>query len=100
MFEVVLCQSWTLHVVVSSDPACHLSGPAAVHWFGAPLVQMNKDVHIVTEVALSSNQDYWRGWVAGTDLRDPFGGDVFEGDGVDQAEAEDEDVHMGVAQRT
>ena len=85
---------------MSSDPACQPSGPAAVHWFGAPLVQMNKYVHIVAEVGLSSNQDYRRGWVAGPDLRDPFGCDVFEGDGVDQAEAEDEDVHMGVAQRT
>lgn len=84
---------------MSSDPVCQPSGPAEVHWFGAPLVQMNKDVHVVSKVWLSSNQNNGRGRVAGTDLWDPFGGDVVKGDRVDQAEAEDEDIHVGIAQR-
>lgn len=100
MFEVVLRQSRTLHIVMSSDPVCQPLGPAEVHGSGAQLVQMDKDLHIVAKVRLSSNQDNGRGRVARADLWDPFGGDVFEGDGVDQAEAEDEHVHMGIAQRT
>lgn len=99
IFEVVLCQSRTLHIVMSSDPVCQPSGPAVGHWFGAPLVQVNEDVHVVAKVWLSPHQNDGRDRVASTDLRDPFGGDVIEGDGVDQAEAQDEDVHVGIAQR-
>lgn len=99
IFEVVLCQSWTLHIVMGSDAVFQPPGLAEVHWFGAPLVQMNKDVHIVTKVWLSSNQNNGRGRVASTNLWDPFGSDVVKRDRVDQAEAEDEDVHMGIAQR-
>lgn len=84
---------------MSSDPVCKPPGPAQVHRFGAPLVQMNEDVHIVAKVWLGPNQNDGRGRVACADLRDPFGGDVVKGDGVHQAEAEDEDVHMGIAQR-
>lgn len=84
---------------MGSDPACQPPGPAQAHRFGAPLVQMNEDVHIVAKVRLGSNQNDGRGRVACADLWDPFGGDVVKGDGVDQAEAEDEDVHMGIAQR-
>lgn len=84
---------------MSSDPVCQLSGPAEVHWFGASLVQMNEDVHVVAKVWLSSDQHNGRGRVAGTDLWYPFGGDVVKGDRVDHAEAEDEDIHMGIAQR-
>lgn len=47
---------------------------------------------------MSPNQNDGRGRVASTDLRDPFGGDVIKGDRVDQAEAQDEDVHVGIAQ--
>lgn len=50
IFEVVLCQSRTLHIVVSSDPVCQPSGPAEAHWFGPPLVQVNEDVHTVAKV--------------------------------------------------
>lgn len=84
---------------MSPDPVCQPSGPAEVHWFGVPLVQANEDVHTVAKVRLGPNQDDGRGWVAGADLWDPFGGDVVKGDRVDQAEAEDEDVHVGIAQR-
>ena len=99
IFEVVLCQSRTLHIAVSSDPVCQPPGPAEVHWFGAPLVQMDEDVHVVAEVWLSPDQKDGRGLVPSTDLWDPFGGDVLQGDWVDQAEAEDEDVHVGIAER-
>ena len=61
---------------------------------------MNKDVHIVAKIWLSSDQNYGWGWVTSADLWDPFGSDIVKGDGVDKAEAEDEDVHMGIAQRT
>ena len=98
VFEVVLCQSRALHVVVSSDPVCQPSGLSAGHWFGAPLVQVNEDIHIEAEVRLGPDQDDGSSRVAGTDLWDPFGGDVIEGDGVDQAEAQDEDIHVGIAQ--
>lgn len=50
IFEVVLRQSRTLHVVMSSDPVCQPSGLAVGHWFGAPLVQVNEDVHVVAKV--------------------------------------------------
>lgn len=50
VFEVVLRESRTLHVALSSDPACHLCGPAGVHWLGAPLVQANEDVRVVAKV--------------------------------------------------
>lgn len=99
IFEVVLCQSWTLHIVVSSDLVCKPSGPAEVYWFGAPMVQVNEDVHIVAKVWLSPDQNDWRGRVSSTDLWDPFRGDIVKGDRADQAEAEDEDVHVGIAQR-
>lgn len=69
------------------------------HRFGAPLSQVNQDVHILAKVRLGPHQDDRRGSVPGADLRDPLGSDVLEGDGVDQAEAEDEDVHMGITQR-
>lgn len=84
---------------MSFDPLLQPPGPARAHWPGAPLVQVNEDVHVVAEVRLSPDQNDGRGRVAGTDLWDPSGGDVLKGDGVDQAEAEDEDVHVGVAQR-
>lgn len=84
---------------MSSDPVCKSSGLAEEHRFGAPLVQVDEDIHIVTKVWLSPNQNDGRGRVASTDLWDPFRGDVVKGHRVDQAEAEDEDVHMGVAQR-
>lgn len=84
---------------MSSDPACQPSGLVEVHWFGSPLVQMNKDVHIVAKVWLSSNQNDGWSWVSSADLWDPFGNDIVKGDRVDKAEAEDEDIHMGIAQR-
>ena len=84
---------------MSSDPVCQPPGLVKLHRFASPLVQMYEDVHVVAKVRLSPDQNDGRGRVAGSDLRDPLGGDVVEGDGVDEAEAEDEDVHMGVAQR-
>lgn len=60
---------------------------------------MNEDVHTVTKIWLSSNKNNGRGQVAGTNLWDPFGSDVVKRDRVDQAEAEDEHVHVGIAQR-
>lgn len=84
---------------MSSEPACQPSGPAVGHWLGAPAVQLNEDVHVVAKVCLSPDQNDRRGRVAGTDLWDPLGGDVIKGDGVNQAEAQDEDVHVGIAQR-
>lgn len=38
LFEVVLCQSRTLHIVMGSDPVSQPSGPAVGHRLGAPLV--------------------------------------------------------------
>lgn len=99
ILQVVLGQSRTLYIITSPDSLSHPSGFTEVHWFGVPLVQMNENVHTVPEVRLSSHQNDGRPLVAGTDLRDPFGGDVVKGDRVDQAEAEDEDVHVGVAKR-
>lgn len=99
VLEVVLRQSRTLQVVASSDPACQPSGPAVGHWFGAALGQVNQDVHILAKVRLGPNQDNWRGPVPGADLWDPFGCNVLEGDGVDQAEAQDEDIHVGITER-
>lgn len=98
-FEVLLCQSRTLHILMGSYPPCQPLGRGEVHGFAAALGQMNEDVHIVTKVRLSSNQNDGRGWVASTDLWDPFGSDVIKGQRVDDAEAEDEDVHVGIAQR-
>lgn len=60
---------------------------------------MDEDIHAVEKVRLGPHQNDGGDGVAGTDLRDPFGSDVVEGDGVDQAEAQDEDVHVGIAQR-
>lgn len=60
---------------------------------------MNKDIHIVAKVWLSSNQNDGSCRVTSTDLWDPFGSDVVKGNRVNEAEAEDEDVHMGIAQR-
>lgn len=60
---------------------------------------MDENIHAVEKVRLGPHQNDGGGRVAGADLRDPFGGDVVEGDGVDQAEAQDEDVHVGIAQR-
>lgn len=103
VFKVVLCESRALHVVMSSDPAREPSGLVKEHRSGALLVQMNEDVHTVSKVWLSSNQNDGGDWVGGSNLWDPFGGDIVKWDGVDEAEAEDEaedeDVHMGIAQR-
>lgn len=99
IFEVVLRQSRTLHVVVSSDPACQPSGLTVCHWFGSLLGQLNQNVHVVAKIRLSPNQNDGRGLVSSTDLWDPFGGDVLKGDGVDQAEAQDEDIDVGITQR-
>lgn len=60
---------------------------------------MDEDVHAVEKVRLGPHQNDGGDGVAGTDLWDPFGGDVMEGDRVDQAEAQNEDVHVGIAQR-
>lgn len=98
VFEVALSQSGTLHIVLRSDPASQPPGLAVGHRFGATLVQVDEDVHVVAEVGLSAHQYDGRGRVAGTDLRNPFGRDIVEGDGVDQAETQDEGVHMGIAQ--
>lgn len=98
IFEVLLSQSRTLHIVVSSYPVGQPSGLAVAHWFGAPLVQVNEDVHIMAKVCLCPNQNDGRVRVASADLWDPFGSDVIEGDRVDQAEAQNEDIHVGIAQ--
>lgn len=60
---------------------------------------MNEDAHVVTEVWLASHQNNGRSPVGCADLWDPFGGNVGKGAWVDQAEAEDENIHMGKAQR-
>lgn len=99
VLEVVLRQSGTLQVVASSHPACQPSGLAVGHWFGAMPGQVNQDLHILAKVRLGPNQDNWRGPVPGADLRDPLGCDVLEGDGIDQAEAQDEDIHVGITER-
>lgn len=99
VLEVVLRQSRTLQVVASSDAARQPSGPAVAHRFGAVLGQVNQDVHILAKVRLGPDQDDWRGPVPGADLRDPLGCDVLEGDGIDQAEAQDKDVHVGITER-
>lgn len=59
---------------------------------------MNKGVHTVTKVQLSPSQNNGRGGIEGTDMWDPIGGDVVEGHWVDNAEAEDEDIHLGIPQ--
>lgn len=99
VLEVVLRQSGTLQVVASSHPACQPSGLAVGHWFGAMPGQVNQDLHILAKVRLGPNQDDWRGPVPGADLRDPLGCDVLEGDGIDHAEAQDEDIHVGITER-
>lgn len=99
IFEVMLRQSRTLHIVVSSDPACQSSGLTVGHWFGSLLSQLNQNVHVVAKIRLSPNQNDGRGLISSTDLWDPFGGDVLKGDRVDQAEAQDEDIDVGIAQR-
>lgn len=68
------------------------------HWFCASLVQVNEDVHIMAKVRLCPDQNDGRVRVASADLWDPFGSDVIEGDRVDQAEAQNEDIHVGIAQ--
>lgn len=70
------------------------------HRFGAALGQVNQNVHILAKIRLGPNQDDWGGAVPGADLRDPLGRNVLEGDGVGQAEAQDEDVDVGITQRT
>lgn len=72
VFEVVLRQSRTLHIVVSSDPVGQPPGPAEVHWLAAPLVQLDEDVHVVAKVRLRPHQNDRRCWVVCSYLGDPF----------------------------
>uniref|UniRef100_A0AAV2JFW2 Uncharacterized protein n=1 Tax=Knipowitschia caucasica TaxID=637954 RepID=A0AAV2JFW2_KNICA len=69
-----------------------------VHWCCIPLLQMKKYINTAAKVRLCPHQDDGRRDVTTANLRNPFCSNVVEGHWVDQAEAEDEDIHVGIAQ--
>lgn len=100
LLQVLLRQGGTLDVVGRPDLLADAPGPGAQHGLDLGAVQVDEDVHVQEEVRLGPDQDDGGGRVVGPDLRDPLLGDVVKGGGVDQTEAEEEDVGVGVGQRS
>lgn len=90
----------TLDVVRRPDLLADAPGPGAQHGLDFRAVQVDEDVHVQQEVRLGPDQDDGGGRVVSPDLRDPLLGDVVEGGGIDQTEAEEEDVGVAVGQRS
>lgn len=99
LLQVLLRERRALHVVGRPDLLRHAAGPRAQHGLDVGAVQVDEDVHVQEEVRLGAHEDDGRGRVVRPDLRDPLLGDVVEGGGVDHAEAQEEDVRVGVGQR-
>jgi len=98
LLQVLLRERRTLHVVRRPDLLCHAPSPGAQNGLDVGPVQVDEDVDVQQEVRLSPDQDDGRGRVVRPDLGDPLLGDVVERGGVDHAEAQEEDVRVGVGQ--
>jgi len=64
------------------------------------LAELLLSVVIVTEIELGADKDNGDLGAVVADLRIPLGGDVLEGRRRDDAEADKEDVCLGIAERT
>lgn len=95
-----MCEGGTLDVVRRPDLLTDAPGPGAQHGLHFRAVQVDEDVHVQQEVRLGPDQDDGGGRVVSPDLGDPLLGDVVEGGGIDQTEAEEEDVGVAVGQRS
>lgn len=98
LLQVLLCERRTLHVVCSPDLVRHALCPGVRDWLDVRLVQVDEDVHVQQKVGLSPYENDGCGRVVGPDLWNPLLGDVVERGGVDHAEAQEEDVCVGVGQ--
>ena len=98
LLQVLLGEGGALHVVRRPDLLRHGLGPRAQHRLDLGAVQVDEHVDVQQEVGLRAHQDDGRRGVVRPDLGHPLLGDVVEGGGVDHAEAEDEDVRVGVGQ--
>lgn len=100
LLQVLLREGGTLDVVGRPDLLADAPGPGAQHGLDFGAVQVDEDVDVQQEVELGPNQNDGGGGVVGPDLWDPLLGDVVKGGGVNQAEAEEEDVGVGIGQRS
>lgn len=98
LLQVLLRQSRALHVLRGPDLLGQAPSPGTEHGLHLVPVQVYQDVDVQQEVRLSPDQNDGGRRVAGADLRDPFLCDVLEGRRVDDAEAKQEDVRVGVGQ--
>lgn len=98
LLQVLLRERRALDVVRGPDLIRHAPRPGALHRLDVAPVQVDEDVHVQQQVRLRPDQDDGRGRVVSPDLGDPLGHDVAEWGGVDHAEAQEEDVCVGVGQ--
>ena len=98
LLEVLLGERGALDVVRRPDLLRHALGPGVEHGLDLGAVQVDEHVDVQEEVRLRAHQHDGRRGVVRPDLGHPLLGDVVEGGGVDHAEAEDEDVRVGVGQ--
>lgn len=99
LLQVLLRERRALDVVRGPDLLRHAPRPGAQNRLDVGPVQVDEDVHVQQEVRLGPDQNDGRRRVVRPDLRDPLLGDVVERGGVDHAEAQEEDVRVGVRQR-
>lgn len=100
LLQVLLREGGALDVVGRPDLLADAPGPGAQHGLDFGAVQVDEDVDVQQEVQLGPDQNDGGGGVVGPDLWDPLLSDVVKGGGVNQAEAEEEDVGVGVGQRS
>lgn len=98
-FLQVLLREWrTLYVVSRPDLLSYAPRPGAQNGLDVRSVQVDEDVHVQQKVRLGTDEDNGRGRVMSPDLWNPLLGDVVKWGGVDQTEAQEKDVHVGIRQ--
>jgi len=99
--EALLCGCRALEVLDGADflglGAALLFGDRTALVLGLEALQ---SLRVCAEVELSADEDDGGGGAVVLDLRDPLGGDVLKGGWADDAEADEEDIGLGIAQRT
>ncbi|MEE6525349.1 hypothetical protein FKM82_025302 [Ascaphus truei] len=100
LLEVLLRQGGAFHVSHGPDLFCQGASGRRRHGLLPIPRQLYEDLNIFTEVTLGAHQDKGCAGAVLADLGDPLFGDILEGGGADDAEAQDKHVCLGVAKVT
>lgn len=98
LLQVLLRERRALDIVRRPDLLRHAASTGAQDGLDVRSVQVDEDVHVQQEVRLGADEHDGCGRVVSPDVRHPLLGDVVKRVGVDHAEAQEEDVRVGVGQ--